>query len=249
MRPDLDAETLQAIALTKQFTLWQRRAGHRTATDDVLCAWAGAQTRPRARQVLDLGAGHGAVTLMLAGALPQASITAIEAQALSAALLSHNIKANGLETRVSARHGDLRQVQLDTEHGFELITGSPPFMPLGSGTLPQDSQRAAARFELRGGVEAYCQAAQQWLAEDGAAVILMDGAQDERCRVAIHQAHLHHERSIVVIPRVGSRPRYRIYVMTRRPCDRSQEETLTVRDEHGDWTEDFREVRARLALP
>lgn len=239
---------LEQVQLTRSLVLWQRRRGHRSATDDVLCAWAGLEAAPGAREILDLGAGQGSVTLMMAGARPAARFVAVEAQPLSHALLERNLSANGLERRISAICADLRAVDLGTRR-FDLITGSPPFMPPGSGTLPRDPQRAAARFELRGGIEAYLDAAARWLAPTGVASFLMDGAQDERCLAAVTSAGLHLVHRTVVYPRVDAAPRYIIYVAARTGPDAAGESALRVRDARGAWTADFRAIRATLDLP
>ncbi len=270
---------LQRVQLTRSLTLWQRARGHRSATDDVLCAWVGLQaargilaTRAAGDalreplRLLDLGAGQGSVTLMLAGALPAAHVVAVEAQPVSLELLRRNVAHNGLGDRVRPVLGDLRHVDLSglagwgegeggADFGFDLVTGSPPFMPPGAGTLPADPQRAAARFELRGGVEGYAQAAARWLRPGGQAVLLMDGAQDARSRRAIEAAGLALRQRVVVTPSPGKRPRYRIYVAHRPVSSASlsvspvDDLALTIRDEGGAWTPAFAAARRALDLP
>lgn len=283
----IDLGPLQRVQLTRSLALWQRARGHRSATDDVLCAWAGlqvvqgaaplrgpAQTEAsRQLRLLDLGAGQGSVTLMLAGALPAAQVVAVEAQEISFQLLRHNIAHNDLGHRVWPVLGDLREVDLDAaaaslwaapghegiaplpSHGFDLATGSPPFVPPGAGTLPADAQRAAARFELRGGVEGYAQAAARWLRPGGFAVLLMDGAQDARSRAALSDAGLLLRRRVVVRPAPNKRPRYLIYVAQRPTRSAGQitsgveDINLTVRGAEGAWTPAFAAARRALDLP
>jgi tRNA1Val (adenine37-N6)-methyltransferase len=240
---------LQRVQLTQRLHLWQRKGGHRTGTDDVMCAWAGLQVRPNAQTILDLGAGQGAVGLMLAGAVDQAHVVAIEAQAVSYGLLQRNVESNELSARFSLVHGDLREAAPPCGP-FDLITGTPPFMPLGSGTPPRDPQREAARFELRGGIEAYCAAAAEHLAEDGALVIVMDAARPSRYEAATADAGLFVERVMEVLPKPGQPPTYLIYWATlRAPVAAPTTEKLAVRDEHGQWSEAFQSVRRALALP
>ncbi len=193
MTTRLDSDDLAEVQLTRTLRLYQRRRGHRVATDDVLCAWAGYRAAPAAARVLDLGCGQGAVTLMLAGALPEATLTGIEAQEISFGLFARNVAANALGHRVRGMHRDLREVDLATLGPFDLVTGAPPFMPVGSGTMPADAQRAAARFELLGGVEAYFAAAALALAEDGVASVLMDAARPARYRAAVEAAGLYED--------------------------------------------------------
>lgn len=54
----------------------------------------------------------------------------------------------------------------------DLVTANPPYAQLGTGTLPRDSQRLAARFETRGGVEDYCLVASKLIAEGTGRFIL-----------------------------------------------------------------------------
>jgi len=252
MRPDPDE--LETIPLTRTLRLTQRRRGHRVATDDVLCAWAAVRARPTARTYLDLGAGHGAVTLMVLGQLPaDARAWAIEAQAISYALLVDNLAQAELSDRVTPLLGDLRDPDgLAEGLRVELISGSPPFMPLGSGVLPRDPQRAGGRFELRGGVEAYAAAIARWLAPTGEAALLMDGASEGRCVAAFAAAGLARRACTVVVPRPGKAPRYRIHHLTlggEGPREPEVTEHLLLADAAGDRTAAHRALRERLALP
>lgn len=246
-----EADPLERVQLTRRHHLHQRRRGHRTATDDVLCAWAGLRARPDARRYLDLGAGHGSVTLMVLGRLDASAVAvAVEAQEVSHQLLARNLADNGLAERCHAVHGDLREAALFGAERFDLITGSPPFMPLGSGPLPEDPQRAGGRFELRGGIEAYANAAARWLADDGVASLLMDGASRSRSERAFAAAGLTLTAAMTVFPAAGKPPRYVIYRLARGRREQPPlEETLTVRTVSGTWTEAFVRARASLDLP
>jgi len=243
-----DAE-LQRVRLTRGLHLWQRRSGHRTGTDDVVAAWAALSARPGARTLLDLGSGHGSVALMLSQGLERASIVAVEVQQASFELLVRNVAANGLGGRIEPVLGDLRSVSL-FGGPFALITGTPPFMPLGSGVLPRDPQRAAARFELHGGVEDYCEAAARHLAPGGLVSLVMDAARPGRYRAAFAAAGLRLRRVIRVLPRRGRPPTYLV-------CQGDdggdpagvQESSLIVRTPEGAWTSEFEAVRRRLDLP
>lgn len=181
-----DGLTDDAIAGTLR--ILQRRRGHRYSLDDTVTAWEAARARPDARQCLDLGTGIGSVLLMLAYKLPEARFAAVEAQAESFALLERNVERNGLSARVRLRHGDLREPALlgalSPAAGFDLITGTPPYQPPGQGSVSPDAQRAHARVELRGGVEAYIAAAAPLLADDGLLVVCSDARHPERVQGA-----------------------------------------------------------------
>jgi tRNA1Val (adenine37-N6)-methyltransferase len=106
-------------------------------------------------------------------------LTCIEAQEISYRLLTENILGNGLNECVRAIHGDIRD--LDLGERFRLITGSPPYFPIGTGSLPEDSQKAHARFELRGDIGDYARTAKRHITNDGLFVFCFPFQQKCRC--------------------------------------------------------------------
>ena len=178
----------------------QRKNGHRHSIDDVLTAWYALQISPPVTEHLDLGTGIGTVGLLtLWGMGPTSRLTCVEAQELSYRLLQTNLDANGLRPRVDCSLGDLRHLAL--RRTFPLITGSPPYFPPGKGVLPQDSQKAHARFELRGDVSDYARAAARHLCENGWFVLCFPTPQKQRALDGIAAAGLKVVRLRDVIPR------------------------------------------------
>lgn len=200
--------------LTSRLNIIQKRRGHRAASDDTLLAWAAARTCPDALRVLDLGSGKGTVAMLLLQRLPGCRVTGLEALEISHDLAVRNARLNALSDRWDPRLGDLRNpCVLAGESPFDLITGAPPFMPVGSGVMPEDPQRAAGRFELRGGVLDYAKAAVRYLAQGGKVVFLMDGLESSRARSvqALTAVGLPPNNVTVVHPFPGRDPIYRIF--------------------------------------
>lgn len=165
--PEIEAgESLDAIS--GHFRLFQYTQGHRFSTDDVLTAWYGTTFCPRATTVLDLGSGIGTVGMMAAWRLPGARFVTVEAQAESVRLARKSAVWNGLTERYEIRTGDLRDpAVLGPEEHFDLILGSPPYFPPGTGPEGDHPQKIACRFELCGGIEDYCAAAARHLGPGG----------------------------------------------------------------------------------
>jgi len=240
--------------LTRGLRIWQRPDGHKAASDDVVLAGFAAREQPAARRCLDLGTGKATVAMLLGVALPEATFIGVEAYPESYALALRNITENRLEARLSVRQGDLRDsAVLAGEAPFDLITGAPPFMPVGSGPPPSDHQRAAGRFEMRGGVEAYAETAVRHLAPGGLFVVLMDGAGGARAAAALGAVGLVVRRQVDVRPRPERAPTYQVLVAGHRAAegaDAPSRETLCMRDAVGDgWSPPFAALRARLDLP
>jgi tRNA1Val (adenine37-N6)-methyltransferase len=200
--------------LTSRLNIIQKRRGHRAASDDTLLAWAAARACPDAERVLDLGSGKGTVAMLLLQRLPSCRVIGLEALDVSHGLATRNAHLNSLRDRWDPRLGDLRDPCILTgESRFDLITGAPPFMPVGSGVMPEDPQRAAGRFELRGCIRDYAEAATRYLAEGGKVVFLMDGLESSRARAvqALTAVGLTLHNVIAVRPFPGRDPIYRIF--------------------------------------
>lgn len=237
-------------ALTAGWTIAQRRKGHRHSTDDLLTGWYAIEVVPAPSRLLDLGAGIGSVGLIaLWRSPPSATMVAIEAQDVSYGLLVGNLARNGLRSRVHAIHGDLRTIRLYDR--FDLVTGSPPYWDVSEGVLPEDSQKAHARFELRGDIRDYALAARAALAEHGRFVFCFPTVQRPRAEAAVAAADLAVTRSRDVIPRAGAAPLFTLFACRRaEDGDESlvREPDHVVRDEQGAPTAMHVAARATLGF-
>ena len=240
---------LTSDAVTADFRLLQRRRGHRFSLDDLATAWEAARAGPDATSFLDLGCGVGSVLLMVAWRLPAARIFGVEAQAVSFALARRNVEDNHLAARATLVHGDLRDVTRDWPHGrCALVTGTPPYLPEGTALASPDPQRAAARLELRGGVEDYLAAAARVLTPEGRVVVCADGRTPERVVRGAAAAGLAPRRRLDVVARAGAAgPLFSVWTCAFEvgPLDR---EAAVMRDEHGVRTDTSSAMRQFFGL-
>jgi tRNA1(Val) A37 N6-methylase TrmN6 len=205
-------------------------------------AWfAARQCRAAPRTYLDLGCGIGSVLLMTAWRFPEALGLGVEAQAVSFGLCERSIRYDGANARVEL--GDFRARAF--EPTFELVTGTPPYFPPGTGTESKKVQAAPARFEHRGGVEAYCDAMARALAPDGVGVLCAGIGQVERVRA---QTALHIRAELTIEPKRGRAPLLAVYAL-RRTGGPQTHERLVVREADGQWTAEFLRVREDMGMP
>jgi tRNA1(Val) A37 N6-methylase TrmN6 len=196
--------------------------------------------------VVCLGPGLGTVGLRtLWGMGEGARLACVEAQAVSWRLLQANVGVNGLGGRVESRHGDLRETEFGRK--FPLITGSPPYFPPGTGVLPVDSQKAHARFELRGDVRDYAVAAARQLEVGGWFVLCFPTPQKARALEGIAAAGLRTVRRRDVIPRESLGALFTLFAC-RHAADaegegEEEEAPLTVRERSGRLTAEMAAVR------
>ena len=209
-------ETFDAIS--GHFRLFQLRDGHRFSTDDILTAWYGTTWCPTARTALDLGSGIGTVGMICAWRLPGAKFVTVEAQSESVTLARKSASYNGIADRYEIREGDFRDAGiLRAEEKFDLVTGSPPYFPLGNGIESEHPQKLACRFELRGSIADYSAVAAKHLAAGGffACVFPHEPAQLARVEASAKNAGLVIVRKRPVVFREGDPALVALFGMMR----------------------------------
>ncbi len=233
--------------LAGDWRIWQLKRGHRFSADDMLTAWMAAQLAPDALDLLDLGAGIGSVGLMTLWRLaPTARLTMVEAQEISHQLARRTVETNGLGGRITLRHGDLRDpASVPEEARFDLVTGSPPYIPLGKGVVSPVAQRAACRMELRGSIADYAVTAARAMRPDGWFVACFAAA-DPRGEAAFAAAGLHlHVRQDVVF-RDGQPPMIVLLAGRHVPGPTDRRPPLRIRDAQGVWTDAYLDIREQM---
>ncbi len=265
-RPELEPAADEDLCfLAGDWRLFQKQRGHRWSLDDLVTAWVATRERAPTTpwRALDLGCGLGSVLLMVAWRLPAADVTGIEAQADRAAMGRRSIAWNGVAARCRIVDGDLRagrDAVIAAAGGarFDLITGTPPYFPRGTGTEPVHAHAAPCRFELRGGVEDYLAAAAPLLAPGGRVTVCTSTLERDRVIAGAAAAGLRRREHWEIVPREGKAALVAVDVLDAAdgdadadadgsvPCD---EHTLVVRDRAGAWTPAFRDVRAALGMP
>lgn len=240
--------------LSGDWRIFQRLDGHRWSLDDLATAWVAAaecRATPPAR-ICDLGCGIGSVLLMMAWSFPAAQLVGVEAQETSVDLARRSAAWNGAGGRCEIRLGDLRDPAVLPERGgFDLVTGTPPYLPPGTARPSARPQWAPCHFELRGGIGDYIEAAARVLAGDGVFVACAAGRDDARVGRGAAAVGLAIHRRVEVIPRQGKPALFAVYAL-RRVRDGGTalaESTLVIRDREGRRTSECVAMRAAMGLP
>ncbi|HEV7555991.1 MAG TPA: methyltransferase, partial [Kofleriaceae bacterium] len=234
--------------LAGDWRLFQKLRGHRWSLDDLVTAWVATRGLDPAAscRALDLGCGLGSVMLMVAWRLPASDVTGIEAQVDRAAMGRRSIAYNGVDTRCRIIDGDLRDDLVDGS--FDLVTGTPPYFPRGTGTESDKTHAAAARFEHRGGVEAYLAVAAARVTDAARIAICSSVLERDRVAASVRALGLSHREHWSIVPKQGKDVLVVVDVMSRVPGPLEPHQ-LVVRDADGRWTPDFQLVRSDLGMP
>lgn len=245
--------------ISGHFRIFQLRDGHRFSTDDVLTAWYGTTWCPTASRVLDLGSGIGSVATIAAWRLPGARLVTVEAQDVSVALARKSARFNGLEGRCEIRHADFRGADaIAGDERFDLVLGSPPYFPIGSGVEGAHPQKVACRFEARGDIADYCRVAAAHLAPGGffACVFPLPDGHQARMRAAAEGAGLAIIRMRPVVFREGSDPLIGLFGMSRAldlpegfRGQTFEEPALTIRRPDGSVHPEYQALKLAIGFP
>ena len=250
-----EEESLDAIS--GHFRIFQLKRGHRFSTDDVLTAWYGTTWSPAAARLLDLGSGIGSVGMIAAWRLPGARVVTVEAQDESVRLARKSAAYNGLIDRYQIRHADFRSpAALAADERFDLVLGSPPYFPLGTGIEGEHPQKVACRFELRGDIRDYCAVAAAHLAPGGLFACVFPEEQRGRVESAARDAALAVVRRRPVVFKEGEPPLVTLFAMVRaadlpEPMrDRTWvEPALVVRAADGSVHPEYAAVKLSIGFP
>lgn len=165
-------ETVDSI-LGGALRIVQPRDGYRFALDSILLGrFAGVRSRDR---VLELGAGCGVISAILAAVRRPREIVAIELQPALARAAARTVALNCLDN-VRIVQGDLRARRLAgaAPASFDFVIANPPYRAAGSGRESPNLSRRIARGGAGATLAEFLAAARRYAADRGRVAIVFD---------------------------------------------------------------------------
>lgn len=126
----------------KQFAIHQDRCAMKIGTDGVLLgAWAPLENKPDS--ILDIGAGTGVVSLMIAQRSNAENIEALEIDENAYEQCVENFEAAPWADRLFCYHAGLDEFVAEIDEPYDLIVCNPPFFSevVSSGDVARDAAR------------------------------------------------------------------------------------------------------------
>lgn len=228
--------------LSGNFRIYQPDVGQRYSTDDMMTAWMALKCceKGHPQRFLDLGSGLCSVPMIVMWRFPDIKGVGIELRENRRTLGLMSLELNGLKDRFVLLEGDLRDLELDEKFG--LITSTPPYYKGSEGPLSPHDDKSAARFELNGSIEDYFQTADRHLAENGMFITVYPYAYRERVYQASKKCNMSVIRRVDIIPRDGKPPLISLFACSRNGSMEAVS-VLTIRDEKGNYTQEYNEAR------
>lgn len=161
----------------KQFSVQQDQCAMKIGTDGVLLgAWCPIDNNPFS--ILDIGAGTGILSLMLAQRSNAEQIDAIEIDENAYEQCVENFEASPWSDRLFCFHAGLDEFIEDPEDEYDIIISNPPFYSEDFKT--DNSQRDLARFQDALPFEDLVEAADLLLSENGIFAVIIPFKEEER---------------------------------------------------------------------
>lgn len=215
----------------KQFTIYQDKCAMKVSTDAcILGAWAKVNARSR---VLDIGAGTGLLSLMLAQRFPDIYIDAIEIDREAAAQATDNIAKSDWKSRIQLIEGDVKDYNAAK---YDHIICNPPFF--SNSLLGPDGNRNTARHDLSLTQKDLIIAFDNLLVEEGVATVIFPATENGKWADLLERSGYYILEQLYVLPRVGSK--YNRVIST---CSRVEkpliDNTLAIKDLDNVYTPEF----------
>ena len=161
----------------KQFSVKQDRCAMKIGTDAVLLgAWCPIDNNPKS--VLDIGAGTGILSLMMAQRTNAQQIDAIEIEDEAYEQCVDNFESSVWSETLFCFHAGLDEFVAEPEDEYDLIICNPPFY--SENFKSENAARDLARFEDALPFEELIEAADLLLSENGFFVVIIPNKERER---------------------------------------------------------------------
>ena len=218
----------------KQFRVGQERCAMKVTTDACIQgAWT--PVVQHVKNILDIGAGTGLLSLMLAQKCADVVIDAIEFDKDAAQQAAENITASPWKNRINVLEGDARNYPFSRK--YDLIISNPPFF--NDSLLSNDESNDMARHTLHLSYHDLLGVLSGNLADNGYISILLPYAEYRLWNTLAQEAGWF-ESGKLVIKHTSNAPVKRVVGLFRKnEPTYLLEETLVIKDEEQNYSQAF----------
>ncbi|UII32385.1 methyltransferase [Fulvivirga ulvae] len=221
----------------KQFSIRQEFSAMKVGTDGVLLgAWANIAGSAR---ILDIGTGTGLIALMLAQRNPSAVIDSIEIDKESAIEASGNVSRSPWADRVKVLHESIQNFSSDTSATYDLIVSNPPFF--NAGTPSPAAGRHQARHTSQLSQRDLVLATAKLLSNHGRFCVILPVTESEQFISTAAGSKLWPGRKTIFFPKARKHAERHLIEFSRKNTA-YKEDRLVQYDEHGEWTDDYKNL-------
>ncbi|WP_345890339.1 tRNA1(Val) (adenine(37)-N6)-methyltransferase [Rufibacter aurantiacus] len=221
----------------KQFLIRQDQCAMKVCTDScVLGAWADVTG---AKRILDIGAGTGLLSLMVAQRAPEAQIEAVELEAAAARQAQENISGSPWADRVRLFPMGLQEFEATQPVPFDAIISNPPFFK--ASLKSSDAVKNQAKHTETLSFAEIVSFAQHFLTPEGKLHILLPPHEARVFEREAHQSGFFTNSILWLEATPHGKLLRAIHTYSRQPSAPA-EQVLAVREKDHSYTAPFREL-------
>lgn len=227
----------------RQFRVEQDNCAMKITTDACIQgAWT--PIMPFVHRVLDIGAGTGLLSLMLAQRNADIVIDAVEYDNDAAIQAEANVGASPWYPRIKVMHLDVRGYVAPAK--YEMIICNPPFFTgsLLSGKESQDK----ARHDVSLSAQQLLQAVTDNLADDGYLSLLLPYTEYLLWKEPAEKFGLYDVRCLHINHKPDATVKRVVAILARRTTAPAEKEMLTIKETEKEYTEHFKELLGAFYL-
>jgi len=227
----------------RQFKIEQDRCAMKVSTDACIQgAWT--PTSSAIKTALDIGAGTGLLSLMLAQRNDIVKIDAIEIDQSAAKQATENIATSPWRDRITVVEADVRHHAFAKK--YDLIICNPPFFI--NSLLSDRAARNLARHNLALSYQDLFDVIKANLDQLGYASVLLPSAEHKIWKSLVESNKWRISRELQIIPRVGQAANRVVSLCMADHTSEITEEALVIRDHTDRYTQEFRELLSPFYL-
>ncbi len=222
----------------KQFRIEQDGCAMKVTTDACIQgAWT--PIAPETRSVLDIGAGTGLLSLMLAQRHADITIDAVEVETTAATQAAKNFDLSPWKERINISCDNIKSVP-QTHKKYDLIICNPPFF--SNSLQGPDAGRNLARHDSSLNKHDLLAVVQRHLSPTGSFSVLLPSAEHRTFANAAKTYNLYCTHVLEISHRPGAKPKRIISLWKRTIAQEPQIDTLMILDAEGRYTPHFRKL-------
>lgn len=222
----------------KQFTVKQDKCAMKVCTDACLFgAWVADQIKSfLQKQILDIGAGTGLLSLMIAQQLPNAYIDVIEIDEDAAQQAKENFESSPWQNRLHVYHSSIQKFALHASKKYDIIISNPPFYE--HDLKSNDTKRNLALHSSDLKLDELISIAEKLLKDDGKLFVLLPYHRTAALEKILMQ-HKLYARKIVLVKQHSKSDFFRVMFCISKACGEVFIEEIIISDGNNSYSNMF----------
>jgi tRNA1Val (adenine37-N6)-methyltransferase len=201
----------------------------------VLGAWATVDSS--AQTILDIGAGTGILSLMMAQKAPHAFVEALEVEENAFEQCVDNFEQSPWSDRLFCFHASLEEFMEEAEDTFDLVICNPPFF---SGDIPENyTPRHLARKQQAMPLQTLMESVFTLLSENGVFYLVLPFEQEEIAIALAAKNSLFPNKILHLKGHPEATISRSFFAFTKKMESSTTYESLILETERGQWTEAY----------